>query len=245
MMRRLASVAVAMVAAALFSHAQEIRDISTTVNLFRTGNAQVIQKWDVTVTSGTEWYIPIDNPGKSYIHNFHVFENGEEYENDGRQWNSDRSLEEKTRRCGIAEKGNGNIELCWGQGQYGDHVYTISYNIDNLVLSYPECDGFHWHFLNDEWKTGPQHVSIRIVDMTEGEPWFWENADSCNVQYWGFGMNGESWLEDGAICFESTEPFTYDSNFSALVSFKKSLFLPSEEGDGSFQDLKEQALEPG
>ena len=57
-------------AAALFSRAQEIRDISTTVNLFRTGNAQVIQKWDVTVTSGTEWYIPIDNPGKSYIHDF-------------------------------------------------------------------------------------------------------------------------------------------------------------------------------
>ncbi len=231
-----------MMAAALFSHAQEIRDISTTVNLFRTGNAQVIQKWDVTVTSGTEWYIPIDNPGKSNIHNFHVFENGKEYANDGRKWDSGRSLEAKTRRCGIVEKSGGNIELCWGQGQYGDHVYTISYIIDNLVLSYPECDGFHWHFLNDEWNTPPKHASIRIVNMTESEPWFWEKADSCNVQYWGFGMNGESWLEDNAICFESTEPFSYSSRFSALVSFKKGLFLPSETGDGNFQDLKDQAF---
>ncbi len=241
-MRKLASVAMALMAATLFSHAQEIRDISTTVNLFRTGNAQVIQKWDVTVTSGTEWYIPIDNPGKSYIHDLHVFENGKEYANDGRKWNPDRSLEEKTRRCGILEKSHGNIELCWGQGPYGDHVYTISYIIDNLVLSYPECDGFHWHFLNDEWNTPPKHASIRIVNMTDSEPWFWEKADSCNVQYWGFGMDGESWMEDDALCFESTEPFSYSSNFSALVSFQKGLFLPSEKGDGTFQELKDEAF---
>ena len=78
--------------------------------------------------------------------------------------------------------------------------------------------------------------------MTESEPWFWEKEDSCNVQYWGFGMNGESWMEDNALCFESTEPFSYDSRFSALVSFKKGLFLPSEKGDGSFQELKDQAF---
>lgn len=229
-------------AAALFSHAQEIRDISTTVNLFRTGNAQVIQKWDVTVTSGTEWYIPIDNPGKSYIHDFHVFENGNEYANEGRKWNSDRSLEAKTRRCGIVEKSGGNIELCWGQGQYGDHVYTISYIIDNLVLSYPECDGFHWHFLNDQWQTRPQHASVKIVNMTDADPWYWEKADSCNVRYWGFGMVGESWLDNNAICFESTEPFKYDSNFSALVSFDKGLFLPSKQGDGTFEELRDTAF---
>ena len=228
---------------ATFSFAQEIRDITTTVNLFRTGNAQVIQKWDVTVVEGTEWYIPIDNPGQSYIHDFHVFEGGREYDNDGRKWNSNRSLEAKTRRCGIVEKSGGDIELCWGQGPYGDHVYTISYIIDNLVLSYPECDGFHWHFLNDEWSTRPQHASIKIVNMTEKDSWYWESADSCNVRYWGFGMNGESWMEDDCICFESTETFKYSSFFSALVSFDKGLFLPQKEGKGTFEELKQQAFE--
>ena len=227
---------------ATFSFAQEIRDISTTVNLFRTGNAQVIQKWDVTVVEGTEWYIPIDNPGQSYIHDFHVFEGGKEYDNDGRKWNSNRSLEAKTRRCGIVEKGGGDIELCWGQGPYGDHVYTISYIIDNLVLSYPECDGFHWHFLNDEWSTRPQHASIKIVNMTDKDSWYWESADSCNVRYWGFGMNGESWMEDGCICFESSERFSYNSFFSALVSFDKGIFLPQKEGKGTFAELKEAAF---
>jgi hypothetical protein len=72
-MKKCLLTAAALLAAAVFSRAQEIRDIETTVNLFRNGNAQVVQKWDVTVVSGTEYYIPIDNPGKSYIHDLMVF----------------------------------------------------------------------------------------------------------------------------------------------------------------------------
>lgn len=241
-MRKTILTAAALLVAAVFSHAQEIRDIQTVVNLFRNGNAQVIQKWDMTVVEGTEWYIPIDNPGKSYIHDFQVFEHGKAFENDGRDWDSDRSLEEKTRRCGIVEKSHGNIELCWGQGEYGDHVYTISYIIDNLVQSYPECDGFHWHFLNDEWYTRPKHVSIRLVNETDLDPWFWESPDSCNVRFWGFGIVGDSRLEDGSIFFESTETLSYNSFFSALVQFDKGLFHPQVEGDGTFEELKEKAM---
>ena len=230
-------------AISLSLQAQEIRDIETTVSLFADGHAQVLQKWDVTVVDGTEWYIPIDNLGKSYIHDFRVFENGVEYENDGRRWNSNRSLSAKTGRCGIVEKRGGDIELCWGQGEYGDHVYTIRYIIDNLVQSYDECDGFHWHFLNDEWNVKPQHASIRIVNETGGDAWFWNDQNSNNVRFWGFGMVGDSRLEDGTIFFESTEPFRYGSFFSALVSFDKGLFSPSVKGDGSFEQLRKEAME--
>lgn len=226
-----------------FIRAQEIRDIDTEVYLFADGSAIVKQVWDQTVVEGTERYIPIDNPGKSYIHDFRVFENGVEYANDGRNWNSDRSRAAKTNRCGILEKGGGNIELCWGQGEYGDHVWTLYYTIDNLVLSYPEGDGFHWHFLNDEWTPLPQHASISIINKTDREAWFWERADSCNVQFWGFGMVGSSWIDEGTIHFESSEPFQYRSFFSALVRFDKGLFVGCTEGDGTFEELKEEAME--
>ena len=243
-MKRLFLTAAAVLATAVFSFAQEIRDIQTTVNLFRNGNAQVIQKWDMTVVEGTEWYIPIDNPGKSYIDDFMVFENGKKFESDGRKWNSDRSREAKTGRSGIVEKGGGDIELCWGQGEYGDHVFTIAYIIRNLVQSYPECDGFHWHFLNDEWYTKPQHVSITIRNETEADPWFWESPDSCNVRFWGFGLQGNSWMtSSGEIVFESTEQLSYSSFFSALVQFDKGLFHPQVEGDGTFEELKQKAME--
>ena len=230
-------------ALALPSYAQEIRDIETVVSLFSDGSARVVQKWDVNVVEGTEWYIPIDNLGKSYIHDFRVFENGVEYENDGRKWNSNRSLAAKTRRCGIVEKRGGDIELCWGQGEYGDHIYTISYTIDNLVQSYDEYDGFHWHFLNDEWSVRPQHASIRIVNETGKDAWYWEDQNSCNVRFWGFGMIGDSRLEDGTIYFESTEPFRRSSFFSALVGFDKGMFSPAVQGDGTFAHLREEAME--
>ena len=243
-MKKCLLTAAALLAAAFFSSAQEIRNIETTVNLFRTGNAQVIQKWDVTVESGTEYYIPIDNPGKSYIHDLKVFEHGKEYANEGRDWDSDRSREEKAGRCGIVEKGKGDIEICWGLGEYGDHVYTIAYIIDNLVLSYPECDGFHWHFLNDEWSVRPQHVSIRLVNETDADTWFWASPDSCNVRFWGFGMEGESGMtEQGDILFESTSSLSYNNFFSALVQFDKGLFHPTMHGDGTFEELKEEAME--
>ncbi|MBR0533332.1 MAG: DUF2207 domain-containing protein [Bacteroidales bacterium] len=230
-------------ALALPVHSQEIRDIETSVTLSADGSARVVQVWDVTVVDGTEWYIPIDNLGECYIHDFQVSENGIEYENDGRRWNSNRSLAAKTHRCGIVEKRGGNIELCWGQGEYGDHIYTISYTIDNLVQSYDECDGFHWHFLNDEWDVKPEHASIKIINGTGGNPWYWTSEDSSNVRFWGFGMVGDSRLEDCTICFESTEPFRYGSFFSALVSFDKGLFSPSVEGTGTFEQLKEEAME--
>ena len=227
---------------AAVSDAQEIRDIQTYVTLFENGNANVVQRWDVTVVDGTEYYIPIDNPGKSYIHDLRVMEDGEYYADDGRKWNSDRSREAKTRRCGIVEKRGGDIELCWGLGEYGDHVYIIGYMIDNLVQSYEECDGFHWHFLNDEWTVRPKHVSIEIKNGTNGDDWYWNDENDNNTNFWGFGMDGEAWLENGTLYFESTEPFDYDSFFSALVSFKKGLFKPAVEGEGTFEALKDEAM---
>ena len=98
-MRRILSILAATIllwGVAAVSDAQEIRDIRTVVTIFENGNANVVQRWDVTVVDGTEYYIPIDNLGKSYIHDFRVLEDGEYYADDGRKWNSDRSRAAKT-----------------------------------------------------------------------------------------------------------------------------------------------------
>ena len=242
-MRKFLLTAVAFLAAAAFCHSQTIYNIDTRVYIVKNGNAVIEQTWDLDVESGTEYYIPIDNPGNSYIRDLSVYENDVEFENDGRRWDSSRSREEKTGRCGIVEKGGGDVELCWGQGEYGHHVWEVCYIIEDLVQDYGEDgDGFHWHFLNDEWSAKPQHARIRIYNETEGEPWFFESQDSCNVQFWGFGMVGESSLEDGVIVFESTEPFQYKSFFSALCLFKKGQFVNLVKGRESFEELREAAM---
>ncbi len=223
--------------------AQEIRDIETKVQLFRNGDALVTQIWDLTATEGTEWYIPVDNPGKSRITEFVVFEDGVEFESDGFEWNSNRSMEAKAQRCGIVRKKGDDIELCWGLGSYGDHTFILLYIIEGLVQDYGEIDGFHWHFLNDEWSVKPRHASITFINETENGEWYWNDEDDCNVRFWGFGMVGESGIEDGVIRFESTETFRYKSFFSALMSFDKGMFEPDVTADGSFEKLKKEAFE--
>ena len=64
-MKRLFIAIAALLIMAGIASAQEIRDINTVVSLLENGNALVTQTWDVTVVSGTEYYIPIDNLGKS------------------------------------------------------------------------------------------------------------------------------------------------------------------------------------
>ncbi len=240
-MKRVLVAAVTLLAAAAFSYGQEYHNIETVCFLMKDGQAYVMQKWDMTVSSGTEMYIPIDNPGNSYIHDFKVEEDGIKFESDGRHWDSDRSLREKTHRSGIVEKGGGSIELCWGQGEYGHHVYYISYLIDNLVQDYGDRDGFHWHFLNDEWSSPPEHAKIYVVNKTD-TPWYWESADSSNVRFWGFGMVGDSSIEDGKLVFESTEPLQYRSFFSLLCEFDKGIFSPKTKGRESWEELREQAM---
>ena len=54
--------------------AQEIRDMDIRVEVTQNGSATVITDWDVTVVSGTEWYIPIENLGPMTITSLQVFE---------------------------------------------------------------------------------------------------------------------------------------------------------------------------
>ena len=215
--------------------AQEIRDIDVTVRLQRDGSALVTQKWDVNVVKGTEWYIPVNGSKPRYIHDLSVVENGIVYESDGRRWNSDRSLEKKTHRCGIIEKSGGDIELCWGQGPYGDHVYEASFVIDHLVQSFDDYDGFNWQFLNDDWSVRPKHAAITIINES-GHP-----GDSSSVKGWGFGFIGELWFEGDTLRAESTERFSYESSMIIMMRFDKGIFEPQTSVDGSFTKLQEHS----
>lgn len=75
--------------------AQQIRSIDIGVYINDDGDAYISQEWDVTIVSGTEWYIPIENLGGMSIRGLTVKENGQEFIDDGRSWDSSRSREER------------------------------------------------------------------------------------------------------------------------------------------------------
>ena len=217
--------------------AQQIRDVDITVDLHADGSARITQVWDVTVVRGTEWYIPIENLGRIEVSDLSVRENGQEFISEGRRWNTDRSLEQKAGRCGIVETRDG-VELCWGQGTYGDHVWTASFTVTGLVQSLQDADAFNFMFVNPGLAAPPQHARVTLRNATGGPAWTYDNT-----RVWGFGFTGDINVKDGQVIAESSEPFGPLSQLIAMVRFEKGLFSPAVSRDMSFDEMRTTALE--
>ena len=220
-----------------FVGAQEIRDVSITAVLSDDGSARITQVWDVTVTSGTEWYIPIENLGKMTVSDLTVSENGQRFISEGDSWNVDRSIEQKAGRCGIVRKRNG-VELCWGQGSYGSHVWTASFTVSGLVQSLNDADAFNFMFLNPGLVAPPQHAIVTIVNNTGSRSW-----TSSNTKVWGFGTQGEINVVDGKVVMETLGPMSYSESMIAMVRFDKGLFSPTVSRDIDFETMRNEAFE--
>ena len=237
-MKRLLLTVLAALAGTCAVYAQSLRSIDIRAVLNPDGSARITQVYDATVVDGTEMYIPITNLGEMTVGDLTVRENGLAYHNEGRRWDTDRSLSEKAGRCGIIEKRNG-VELCWGKTSYGDHVWTIEYTVTGLVQSFTDADGFNFMFVNPGFDAPAQHVKVTLVNGTGGPQWTYDNT-----RIWGFGSYGDiNVMDDGTIVYESSEPFSYESKVIELVRFEKGLFQPEIERDMSFDELKENALD--
>jgi uncharacterized membrane protein YgcG len=197
-----------------------IRDIDITFILTPEGHARVTEVWDVTVVSGTEWYlVKYDMGSVVSITEFSVTdENGVSFVNEG-DWDLDRSLKQKAGKCGIYRKGSDDYELCWGVGSYGDHKYTVRYTINNFILSMEDYDAMHFQFISPDLSSAPEHakVTVRYQDDLY-------QLDTSNSLVWGFGYEGTCEFLKGAIVAESDAPFKKSSSVILLVRFDKEMF---------------------
>lgn len=213
---------------------EQIRSIDVHVLLHEDGTADITQVWDVKAAKGTEYYIPQMNLGDMQIENLSVYdESGKPYiveEN----WNVDRSIEEKSNRCGIHRIDEG-VELCWGIGSYGDHTYTLNYRLTNLVKAYSDEDGFNSRFVNDQLSAPVGSASVTI----EKEGHLFSEEE---VKMWAFGFEGEIFLEQGKIIAQSKEPLYSNNHMTVMTSYEKGIFSPLSQADGSFEQVKELAF---
>ena len=76
--------------------AQQIKDIDISVVIGKDGSATVTQKWDIEVTRGTEWYLPIGNLGPMTVGGLEVYENGTAFESVGDRW-QDRKVRHRAK----------------------------------------------------------------------------------------------------------------------------------------------------
>ncbi len=236
-MKKIFSTLVLSFLAAFTLHGQEIRDIDETVVLQKDGSARITQVWDVTVVSGTEFYLPFDNLGPMTIDDLTVSENGESFISEGDGWDTDRTIDQKRGRCGIVRK-RGGVELCWGQGSLGDHVWTVSYTVKGLVMRMgSQYDGLYFTFISPGLSARPQHVRVMLLNETGGPAW-----TEDNVKVWGFRSVSEIWVEEGAIRAESLQPFSYTSAMTVLARFDQGFFEPAVVYDEDFGKVQEMAF---
>jgi hypothetical protein len=235
-MKRYLTLAAALLSALCLS-AQEIRTIDIDVYINGDGDAYIVQNWDVNVVRGTEWYIPISAWKGGRIGSLTVEENGEEFIDEKRDWNTQRSIEEKAGRSGIVDKGKDGVELCWGLGTLGDHQWKAGFVALGLVQSLKDYDAFNFMFINPEMVAAPQHASIRFhrlddVPFTEEE-----------TRWWVFGCSGESQLmDDGTIFFETDEPFRRNSRLIVMMRFDKGFFNATNERNFKFAKMQKKAF---
>ena len=215
-----------------------IRDVDIRVELNQDGSAWITQRWNAEAGgSGTEFYIPVGNLGPMTIGQLQVSENGVPYESLGSHWDVDRDRSYKKGKCGIVPKRNG-VELCWGLGETGDHLWEARFFVTGLVQAYDDADGFNFQFVNKGMKPAPKHARVTIVPAFDCPSWNYDNT-----RVWAFGFYGEINVTDGAVVAETSTSMSYDSSLIALVKFEKGIFSPTVYKGGSFQDFLDEALE--
>ena len=207
------------------------------IRLQHDGTALISETRHVEVNNHfTEWYIVQDHLDDMEIYDFSVTdEKGTNYRFE-QDWNIDRSRKEKAGRCGIIRKERGEYELCWGVGSSGYHIYTAHYTMTNVVKSFDEADGFNQMFVARNLSPAP--LAVRMVIAS---------ADSLftptNTQLWAFGYVGTIELKEGKIVAETTEPFGKNSSMMVMARFEKGVFAPTGLREGTFEQVKERALE--
>ena len=234
-MRRLSVIWIALcVAVTAWAASPGVRDIDITLDLHADGSAAVTEVWDVSATSGTEWYLVRENLGKIRIYDLSVTdETGRVYTNIG-SWDIHRSLQQKAGKCGIVQKDDG-CELCWGIGSYGDHTFTASYTMSNVIEGYSDYDALHLQLVSPELSSAPQHVKVTVRSDTP--------FSTINTRLWGFGFPGTAEFQDGQLVMESSSPLKRDQSVILLLRLNKGIYAPAVNHSEEFSTRLEQAMD--
>lgn len=214
--------------------ANQVSEMEIEVVLRSDGSAAITQVWTASTDEGTEFYLACRDSGYLRVTDFSVSDEAGPYTLLN-EWDVDASFEEKARKCGIVETGEG-VELCWGISEYGSHSYTLSYVLHDLVGAYSDADGFNHRFV-DDMSTFPTNVAM-VIRMEDGTPL---TEDVCGI--WAFGYDGQVRFEDGMIYAWSQSALESGEHMTVMVSLEKGLLSPLRASDESFEDVKKRAFE--
>ena len=205
------------------------------VRINKDGSADIESIMDFEPSKGTEYFVPVNNLGKSEIVNFKVSEikNGKEVPYESLEsWNTKKTREEKAKKSGVVKTDKG-YELCFGFGEYQRKTFILRYRVTNFIKHLKDSDMIYWQFVNKGLSAAPGEVKLTI---TKGEGSF----DNTNSKIWAFGNKGTIEFSDGKIVFNSLTGLTSSNYVTVLVQLNKGDITSGETIDKDFsyyQDL--------
>ena len=207
------------------------------VKINKDGSADIESIMDFEPSKGTEYYVPIENLGKSEILNYNVSEiiEGKEVPYETlKTWNVKQTKEQKAKKAGIVKTKNG-YELCFGFGEYKRKTFVLRYRVTNFIKLLKDSDMIYWQFVNKGLSAAPGEVKLTI---TKGEGSF----DNTNSKIWAFGNKGTIEFSDGKIVFNSLTGLTSSNYVTVLVQLNKGDIISGETIDKDFSYYKDLAF---
>ena len=207
------------------------------VRINKDGSADIESIMDFEPSKGTEYFVPVNNLGKSEIVNFKVSEikNGKEVPYESLEsWNTKKTREEKAKKSGVVKTDKG-YELCFGFGEYQRKTFILRYRVTNFIKLLKDSDMIYWQFVNKGLSAAPGEVKLTI---TKGEGSF----DNTNSKIWAFGNKGTIEFSDGNIVFNSLTGLTSSNYVTVLVQLNKGDITSGETIDKDFSYYKDLAF---
>lgn len=207
------------------------------VKINKDGSADIESIMDFKPTKGTEYYIPIENLGKSEIKDFKVSEilNGKEIQYESLSyWNTKASRAQKAKKSGIVKTKKG-VEICFGFGEYERKTFVLRYKVTNFVKLLNDSDMIFWKFVNDSLSAPPQKVSV-IISKEDGK------FDNTNSKIWAFGNKGKIEFIDGKIVFKTLEGLRSSNYVTILTQLNKGEIISGEKINKDFSYYKDMAF---
>lgn len=218
-----------------YASSDEIHSIDIKATLMDDGSLLVTEVWKARAGSGTEFFIPKSHMRDIVIMDFKVSDESGPYETIDK-WNVDWTFGEKARKCGIHGTSDG-VELCFGKSDlHKNKTYTLTYTMRKAAQSFDDMDGFNIRFVNDQMNPAPEKVSFEL-SLENGE------INENNARVWGFGSDTPIVFEGGKVVVHEINDFGPENHLTVLFGLEKNIIHPISIGSGSFEDLKNTALE--
>ncbi len=212
--------------------ANEVDEIKINITLNSDGSAHIVEVWKTDFDNGTEGYKVINNLGNMEISNFSVYDDTEAIYTYLDNWDINASFNEKIHKNGINYTSSG-VELCWGMSYYGNHTYTLSYDMSNVIFNVSDAQVMYLKMIGD--------MAVKNFWITISGP----ETYSDTLDVWGYGYKGYAYVKDGKIEMtnEENRNLSKSEYVVALIEFPLGTFTSTNiitEYD-SFNEVLEAA----